>query len=305
MENETNNEAQDGKPNEDYSPVSDNDSDKIVKKNEEKGNLSDNANTHSPDKPPLVVQIQKEKGWAKQDIIAIVAVLISAILFVITLMTFTQTKRSVDIAGRAMENARLNDSVVRYRDSVKSYLDSIEESKKFTIDSTATQTQINALKLSIKQFEISNMAFVTIGNPRIVLDSNKIVFDIYSIGKFPIELDNGIYGIELKPEQPIEKEKKEILLDANAIYTDIMVNGMNKPTTLDYHKRFGKTKIDSFKRGISVFYFGGLVRFKNLSTFKEYDYYFLEEITALPTIKIALIYQKTYPMDKKRKLPSK
>ena len=305
MENETNNETEDSNPDKGKSSVSDNNSNKIVEKNEKKANLPNNTDTNSPSKPPLVIQIQKEKGWAKKDIIAIVAVLISAILFVITLETFQQTKQSVDIAGRAMENARLNDSIVRYRDSVKSYLDSTEESKKFTIDCTATQTQINALILSSKQFEISNMAFVTIGNPRIVLDSNKIVFDIYSIGKFPIELDNGIYGIELKPEQPIEKEKKEILLDANAIYTDIMVNGMNKPTTLDYHKRFGKIKIDSFKRGITVFYFGGLVRFKNLSTFNEYDYYFLEEITALPTIKIALIYQKTYPMDKKRKLPSK
>jgi hypothetical protein len=73
-------------------------------------------------------------------------VIVSAILFIVTLATFIQTKRSVDISQQALKDARFNDSVVRFRDSVKYYNDSILEAKKFAMENTAIQIQINALK---------------------------------------------------------------------------------------------------------------------------------------------------------------
>jgi hypothetical protein len=201
MENETSNENEDSNPNEENSFVSDNDSDKVVKKNEEKGDFSYNTETNDPNKPPLIVQIQKEKGWTKQDIIAIVAVLISAILFVITLLTFRQTKRSVDIAAQAMKEAIINDSAMRARDSIKFssdtafaikkfIQDTISANESFSLSSNILQTQINALKETQKEFELENRPFVQVSEIKIDTSGYKALlsFKIRNYGKFPADV---------------------------------------------------------------------------------------------------------------------
>ena len=120
--------------------------DEIINEHEKKGALPNDGKGQDNSIPQINIQLQNAKGFTKQDTIAISGVIVSAILFIVTLATFIQTKRSVDISQQALKDARFNDSVVRFRDSVKYYNDSILEAKKFAMENTAIQIQINALK---------------------------------------------------------------------------------------------------------------------------------------------------------------
>jgi hypothetical protein len=144
-----------------------------------------------------------------------------------------------------------------------------------------------------KEFEISNQTFTQIVNVNLDTINYTIKFDIISIGKFAIQLIKGIFGVEIKKPDTLPEGKRKMSFGAKANLTTILVSGTQHPITIKFGNTLPPEKYVNFRIGTECIYFGGIVKFENLSTNKKYEYTFIFRTVRVPQIDYELIYAKT------------
>lgn len=306
MENETNDDTPNSKPNKDRSPISDNNSDKVIKENKKEGNLYNDTEAKCPDVPPLVVKIQKEKGLTKQDIIAIVSVIISSILFVITLLTFQQTKRSVDISEQAIKETIINDSTMRARDSIKFIKDTVYEIKKFIEDSdvnsksfevskNALEAQINSLKEEEIKFEIQNRPFLETSSATINAFEIGVPIDIFltvkNLGNYPVEVVNTNIRMATKYLMPDTSNMERPPVSNNITKEEYISKGNDGQVEAFENEPLSTNRFNKVNNGDWKLYVFGIITYKNLITLKQAKFKFMANINPSEK-KLTIIYNK-------------
>lgn len=163
---------------------------------------------HSPqnsDVNPLIVKINKGKGIPRAEIISIVGIIISASLFFMTLRTFRQTKRSVDIADSTFKANKEKDAAIAiqfekthqpFLQATNFYLEPIPLDKEPTISFFIT----NITEIPIKILSYNTVVYIDSGAPTLdrmkslltheIEDQNYVTKDAPVVYKFNLSLDS-------------------------------------------------------------------------------------------------------------------
>jgi hypothetical protein len=188
----------------------------IVNKHHKKTNFSEDSKTKSDYIPPITVVSQKEKGWTKEHIITLMGVLISASLFIITLLTFNQTKRSVNISATALEDARIKDSISNIRDSLRFERNDSNTKNALFLSNKSLESQINSIKETQQIFEKTNQPFLEMIDPEIttfkINNSIRIKCTIENLSNIPLKIikQKNILGVGTYTPNIVSKVKAAI-----------------------------------------------------------------------------------------------
>lgn len=133
-----------------------------------------------------------------------------------TIALFFQTKKSTDAAIKAANAAdntykeqRFNDGVLRRRDSINAIANEDNERRRFSLDSTSTQAQIQSIKEAQKQFEVENEPYLqievtSIDTPFLKGKPISIKYDIKNLKINPVKIiiDKGAFEItDARPDK--------------------------------------------------------------------------------------------------------
>lgn len=237
---------------------------------------------------PLRVATEANKIAKRANVIAIWGIVVSTLLFILTLATFWITKRSVDISESALvESQRRNtiDSAERSHDRL---LDSITTSKRFRIDSASLQGQINTLEEAKRSFELENRPFITMDDIRLDTSfpngSLEFFVAVRNVGKFPAKvlLMRGRVGIgadttHLLRNIPLPTTHTNQYLGNNAIIP--LIGGISNVGDLK----------SQFLTGQLSFFLFGTVEYQPFTATKTYRRNFVYRLNYDPRLSVMAI----------------
>lgn len=151
-------------------PIQD-DVQQVEESNKNENNTTENNNSKCNSIEPLLVKINKEKGWSKQEIISVIAIIISASLLVITLVILRNTLHAINISESTLADSRKKDIVNSMRNKIADSLSNVQYERNRIKDSLSMelarkslQTQIHSVGESQKQFKVLNRPILQIGD---------------------------------------------------------------------------------------------------------------------------------------------
>lgn len=92
--------------------IADKQTDSVIKEKESQTNPTEDNKTKSDSSDPLLVKIQENKKWKRAEIISVFAIVISACLFIMTLIAFNKTSEAVKISEKGLNNTIFKDSIL-------------------------------------------------------------------------------------------------------------------------------------------------------------------------------------------------
>lgn len=219
------------------------DGEDIIQNQHKTTNTSQNHNTKGSNVNPFVVKVDKSARITRQEIISILTILISGSLFFMTLKSFNQTKRAVDISEQNLKDARKKDSVAIIRnyisdslDNIQRHISKIKDSVSKNNDSISMKLSQQALEAQIKYAAISESNYLLARRYAQKSDSNYI--KSINIASNSLEVSKESVKII---QSNFEIENKSYVL-FNNIKIDTLA--INKPEQITVSvKNFGKTPI--------------------------------------------------------------
>ncbi len=258
--------------------------DQVKEEKKEAPATNKNEDTQRSYPHPTII-IEKDKGWTKQDYISITAILFTAALFIVTLITFYQTKRAVDISEKALMDARIKDSIADERTKQAFALSkqdfearNIKDSLNRDLSKQSLEAQINSVNGTQKQFEISNEPILEIDSMNIHLEIGQplsITYQIKNLNKYTAKVLGAGELIGTKYNVPnlnsIKSEIKDIANNTKYISDTY-------PIHLEFTespKIYNDTRSEFFKSGKFYIYFGTIIVYENIVTGRKKLYKFL------------------------------
>lgn len=247
---------------------------------------------------PIKIKLVKENGWSNAEKISFISILISLALFIITLISFQVTKKSVKISEAALNDSRI---IQRKRDS----LDSIKIIIEYIRDTTNTgltkkmlisqensimysdiinrktiglaekslKEQINSLNENRKEFEAENRPVVQISDIKIenlkVSQIPFISFKYVNLGKLPAKLLNvqlaAYFDYPHNENAILNRQFQNSKISNSALSNQATISGNAR-----FSKEFSQDAIDYYTENKLFFYLKIKYTYMSISTKKSY-----------------------------------
>lgn len=239
-----------------------------------------------PTKIIIVADKRKNTQAAISNIISGIAVLLAASAFYYTYLLFGETKRANKTSKDALELAQQQyvqnqkDNVnAQARQATKDSSSTVNNRKKFILDSTTTQAQIDALNESRKQFTVANKPYLQVDNIRLdTFQVNKeitISFDVKNLGNYPVKIIENKNGLATKVVPP--DTINSAYQTGNSNYTSPIITKDNPATIILTDNRvLTNDRFNLVSNGYWWIYCYGDIKYKNLitGTVETYSYMF-------------------------------
>jgi hypothetical protein len=164
------------------------------------------------------------------------------------------------------------EAVSEGQDQQRIYIaDSVNNRKRFKLDSTNFQTQINQLELENRPFlELAELNIDTIQ----VGQKVKVTMGLFNIGKSPAKIISGGYNFVIQPYSDKENIADEFIQVDEEKSNGVVVNNMHLPLTLNSTALMTPGINHAINNGTWCIYIYGHFKYISLSTNKPYLYTF-------------------------------
>jgi hypothetical protein len=261
-------------------------SEEITKKNEQPIDKKDNNPIHVT----VNVPNEKNKEAKTANKIAIIGLAINILLFTITLFTFKETKRSVDISEKALSDSRIKDSINDIKTTAEFELREkqfamakLKDSISNNIALKSLNTQISTFDEASKRFKLENRTYIQV--------ASIYLKDIIAGQQLKVD-----YGLSNFSKQPVYIliQKYKLVLDKELIYNNLsdlkilsQLNSMFVPSNGNTSMSVIRADITTqneyselINNVVSVFLVGEIIYSNNLETTKR-KYTFILKINPI------------------------
>lgn len=250
--------------------------------------------------PPVInLPPPDDKHEEKANRIAWLSMLINAGLLVLTLAALLYTSKSVNIAARALQMSKENDSLsslrMRTADSINADIikaKKISDSISLKLSEASVQSQLKSINEAQKQFAIEHEPFLQVRDVKVQPFEEDSVLSIEveleNLTKVPVKImgshDTMVIAGRSVPERKLRSHRIEIL-DHHLYVTGNSAAAMIfQPVTMPITPDDFYTKMNNGKD----LYFLAMVKYQNLSNGKLKFYRFFLKIHAYPVSDINL-----------------